>query len=103
MAPKKGSHISRLELEVVELIDAFSELMQKFNNAGWFEFCCAFRVTMRIFPCFFVNNFDGFETVVGNVLIHVTEHSIGAACRLSVYGERWWKKDRLPTDLPTNF
>jgi hypothetical protein len=70
---------------------------------GGLSFVVHYRVTMRIFPCFLTKHFNVFETMVGNVLIHIIEHSIGAACRLSVYGERWWKKDRLPTDLANQF
>jgi hypothetical protein len=51
----------------------------------------------------FAQNFDGFETVVGKFMIHVTEHSIGTACRLSVYGERWWKKEMLPVEIVNQF
>jgi hypothetical protein len=43
MAPKKGSQIIRFELEVVELLEAFPEVLQKLNNAWWFEFCCALQ------------------------------------------------------------
>jgi len=47
----------------------------------------------------FAQNFDGFEIVVGKVLIHVTEHSIRTACKLYVYGERWWKKEEMPMEF----
>jgi hypothetical protein len=30
----------------------------------------------------FAQNFDGFATMVGKVLIHVTKHSIGTTCRV---------------------
>jgi hypothetical protein len=45
----------------------------------------------------FSQNFDGFEIVVGKFLIH------GTACRLLVYGERWWKKDMLPMEIVNQF
>jgi hypothetical protein len=51
----------------------------------------------------FAHKFDGFEIVVGKVLIHVTKHSIMTACRLSVYGERWWKKVMLPMEILNQF
>jgi hypothetical protein len=47
----------------------------------------------------FANNFDGFQNHVGDVIIHVTQHSIAVACRLPIKGERWWKKNKLPADL----
>jgi hypothetical protein len=51
----------------------------------------------------FAQNFDGFEIVVGKFLIHVTYHSIGTACRLSLYGEIWWKKEMLPIKIINQF
>jgi hypothetical protein len=52
---------------------------------------------------FFTQNFDGYETIIGNVLISVNEYSIAAAYKLSLYGQRWWKKDKLPVDLANHF
>jgi len=43
----------------------------------------------------FAQNFDRFESVVGRLLMHMTEHSIAKACWLPVYGERWWKKENV--------
>jgi hypothetical protein len=40
---------------------------------------------------------------VGKVLIHVTKHSIGTACSLSVYEERWWKKEDMPMEIVNQF
>jgi len=51
----------------------------------------------------FAQNFYGFATVVGKVLIHVKEHSIETACNLSVYGERWWKKEEIPMEFVNQF
>jgi hypothetical protein len=51
----------------------------------------------------FAKNFDGFKTQVGDVLIYVTEHSIGETCHLPVQGERWWKKGELSADLCNQF
>jgi hypothetical protein len=104
MAPKKGGHISRLEPEGVELLEAFSpKSCRSLRMQGGSSSIVHSRVTMKKSPCFSHINFDGFETMVGNVLIHVTKHSIGAACRLSVYGEWWWKKEMIPVDLVNQF
>jgi hypothetical protein len=89
MAPKKNGQITCLEPEGVELVEAYPQISQKFRDVGWFKFCSTLRGYHKQVSMMFAKNFDGFETVVGKVLIHVTEHSIGTACRLSVYGERW--------------
>jgi hypothetical protein len=51
----------------------------------------------------FAKKFVGFKTQVGDVLIYVTDHSIGASCHLLVQGERWWKKRKLLADLCNQF
>jgi hypothetical protein len=51
----------------------------------------------------FSQNFDGFEIVVGKVLIHVTKNSIGTTCRLLIYGKGWWKKEMLPVEIMNQF
>lgn len=51
----------------------------------------------------FAKKFDDFKTHVGNVLIYVREHSIGATCRLPVARERCWKKNQLPTGSCNQF
>jgi hypothetical protein len=89
MAPKKGGQIIRLELEGVELLEAFPKILQKFKNIGWYELCCTFHGYHEDISMIFPQNFDGnYETVLGNLLIHVIEHFIAAACRVFVYGER---------------
>jgi hypothetical protein len=51
----------------------------------------------------FAHNFDDFESVVGKLLIHVTKHSITKAYRLLVYGERWWKKEKMVMEFVNQF
>jgi hypothetical protein len=51
----------------------------------------------------FAHNFNGFETVVGKLLMHVTKHSITKACKLQVYGEIWWKKENLVMEFVNQF
>jgi hypothetical protein len=51
----------------------------------------------------FAQNFYGFETVVGKFLIHLKKRSIGTTCRLSIYGERWWKKEMFPIEIINQF
>jgi hypothetical protein len=61
-------------------------MAQMFKDASWFDFFSTFQGHDEQVSIIFAQNFDGFETVVGRVLIHVTEHSIETSCRLPVYG-----------------
>jgi hypothetical protein len=38
MAPKKSGLVNRLEPIGGELLEAYPEIMQKFINAGWYQF-----------------------------------------------------------------
>jgi hypothetical protein len=40
---------------------------------------------------------------VGKLLMHMTKHSITKACKLLVYGERWWKKEKAVMELVNQF
>jgi hypothetical protein len=77
--------------------------MEKFINDGWFKFCCKFQGHHEEISKIFVVNFDGFQTQVGNVLVHVVEHSIATNCHLLVKGEIWWKTNKLPVGLCNQF
>jgi hypothetical protein len=103
MAPKKSGKITRLEPEGIELLESYPQMAQKFKDAGWFDFFSTFQGHDEQVSIIFAQNFDGFETVVGRVLIHVTEHSIETTCRLPVYGERWWKKETLVMEFVNHF
>jgi hypothetical protein len=88
MSPNKVGRILRLEPEGIELLEACLEIRQKFVQGEWFKFCCAFQGHHEEISMLFAKNFDGFQTQVGDVIIHVTEHSIVATCRFPVKGER---------------
>jgi len=51
----------------------------------------------------FKNNFDGFQTQIGDLIIQVSEHSISLALKLPISGERRFKKKEVPTDLCNKF
>jgi len=51
----------------------------------------------------FAHNFDGFETFVGRVLIHIIDHFIETRSRLPIYRQMWWKKETLVMDILTIF
>jgi hypothetical protein len=92
MAPKKSGQITHLEPKGVELLEAYPQISYKFRDAGCFNFFSTFQGYHEQISMMFAQNFDGFKIVMGKYLIHVTEHSIGTRCMLSIYGERWWKK-----------
>jgi hypothetical protein len=77
--------------------------MEKFIQGEWFQFCYKFQRHHEGISNLFAQNFDGFQTQVGDVLIHVTKHSNATTCHFSVRGERWWKKNKLPTGLCNQF
>jgi len=93
MAPKKSVQISRLEPEGTELLEAFPQMAQKFKDAGWFDFFSTFQGHDEQISMTFAQNFDGFESVVGKLLMHMTYHSTSKSFTLPVYRERWWKKE----------
>jgi hypothetical protein len=103
MAPKKSGKITRLEPEGTELLEAFPQMEHKFKDAGWFDFFSTFQGHDEQISIIFAHNFDGFETIVGKILMHVTEHPIEKACRLLVYEERWWKKETLVMEFVNHF
>ena len=43
IAPKKSEKIIRLEPEGTELLDAYSQMAQRFKDAGWFDFFTTFK------------------------------------------------------------
>jgi hypothetical protein len=89
MTPKKSGQIIRLEPEGTYFIEAFPHMAHKFKDVGWFDFFSTFQGHDEHLLMVFAHNFDGFEFVVGKILMHVTKHSIDKACRLPVYGEIW--------------
>jgi hypothetical protein len=66
-----------------------------FKDAGWFEFLTTFQGHDELISTIFALNFDGFEVVIGKLLMIVTEHSIARACKFPVGGERWSKKENV--------
>jgi hypothetical protein len=43
MAPKKSGQIIRLDLEGMELVEAYPQMAQKFKDVGWFNFFLTFH------------------------------------------------------------
>jgi hypothetical protein len=50
--------------------------MEKFIQGEWFKFCCKFQGHHEEISKLFAHNFDGFQTQVGYVLIHVKSQAI---------------------------
>jgi hypothetical protein len=75
----------------------------RFKDAGWFEFFTTFQGHDEHISMVFTQNFDGFEAIVGKLLMMVTEHSIARACKFPVGGERWWKKENVVMEFVNQF
>jgi hypothetical protein len=54
------------------LLEAFPQMAQKFKDTGWFDFFSTFQGHDEKILMAFAHNFDGFEYVVGKLLMHVT-------------------------------
>jgi hypothetical protein len=103
MAPKKSGQITGLEPKGIELLKAFPQMAQKFKDVGWFDFFSTLQGHDEQISMMFSQNFDGFESVVGKILMHVTGHSIAKAYRLPIYGERWWNKENVVMQFLNQF
>jgi len=76
MVPNKGGQVSLLEPIRVKLSKSYQNIAHKFINGGWFELCCTFQGNREDISMLFTKKIDVFQPQVGNVLIHVTDHSI---------------------------
>jgi hypothetical protein len=85
------------------LLEAYPQMAQRFKDAGWFEFFTTFQGHDEQVSMIFAQNFDGFEVVIGKLLMMVTEHSIARACKLPIGGERWWKKENVVMEFVNQF
>jgi hypothetical protein len=65
----------------------------KENGLGLLHFS---RAPCKKFQCYLLKTSTGFRLQVGDMIIHVTEHSIVATYGFPVKGERWFKKGRTP-------
>lgn len=95
MGRSKGGHLLRLEPDRIELFEALPEIKEKFVQAHWYQFCSAFQGIHTEVAMTFAKNFDGYQTQVGNLIIHISEHSISTAFNLPIDGERWFKKKEI--------
>jgi hypothetical protein len=71
MEPKKSGKITRLEPKGAKFLEAYTEISQKFRDAGWFNLCSTLHGYHERIYLMFSQNFDGFAIMVGKVLIHV--------------------------------
>jgi hypothetical protein len=92
-----------LEPEGIELLEAYPRMAQRFKDASWFEFFTTFKGHDEQVSMLFVENFDGFEVVIGKLLMIVSEHSIAKPCKLSIGAERWWKKEHVIIEFVNQF
>jgi hypothetical protein len=78
-------------------------MAHKFKDSCWFDFFATFQSHDEQISMTFAHNFDGFESMVGKILMHVTKHSIAKSYRLPVCGERWWKKENVVMEFVNHF
>jgi hypothetical protein len=76
---------------------------QRFKYVGWFDFFTTLQGHDEQISMVFTQNFDGFEAIVGKLLMLVTEHSIAKSCRFPVGEERWWKKENMVMEFLNEF
>jgi len=84
MAPKKSGQVIYLEPIGRDFMEAYPQIMKQFINLAWYDFCCNLQGYHEEVSMLFTKNFDGFENLVGRVLIYFTKHSIGVACHLPI-------------------
>ena len=78
-------------------------MAKRFKDAGWFEFLTTFQGHDEQISMISAKNFDGFEVVIGKLLMMVTEHSIARACKFPFGRERWWKKENVVMEFINQF
>jgi hypothetical protein len=103
MVPKKCGKIVRLEPEGTKLLEAYPQMAQRFKDTCWFDFFTTFQGYDEQVSMVFAQNFDGFEVVIGKLLMLAIEHSISKACKFSIGGERWWKKEHVVMEFVNQF
>jgi hypothetical protein len=73
MAPKRSGQVVKIELEGVELLEAYPQMTQRFRDARWFEFLTTFQGYDEKVSMEFSLNFDGHEVEIGKMMMLVTE------------------------------
>ena len=87
----------------MKLLEAYPQMAQRFKYAGGFEFFTTFQGHDEHISMVFTHNFDGFEAIVGKLLMKMIEHSIAKAYIFRVGGERWWKKENVVMEFVNQF
>jgi hypothetical protein len=103
VSPRERWKLNRTEPTGLELFEAIPEIRDIFIRGEWFDFICAFNGHHTGISLIFTQNFDGFQTKIGDITIHITEHFIVGACALPISGERWFKKGKLPAEVCNKF
>jgi hypothetical protein len=92
VSPRDHWQLNRTEPQGLELFEVVPEIRDVFVKEEWYDFICAFEGHHTGVALLFAQNFDGFQTQLGDTCIHITEHFIGAACALPVYGKDGLRK-----------
>jgi len=85
------------------LFETIPEIRDIFIRGEWYDFIFDFNGHHTEIALIFAQNFDGYQTQVGDVIIHVMKHFIDIACSLPIGGERWFKKGKLSTKMCNQF
>jgi hypothetical protein len=97
--PRERWNLNTTEPQGLELFKVIPKIKDIFIKAEWYDFMCTFEGHHIGLAILFTQMLDGFQNQLGDTWIHITEHFIGASWALHVYGERWFKKGKLPPDL----
>jgi hypothetical protein len=69
---RENWQLNRAEPTGLELFEAIPEIRDVFSRGDWFDFICAFNGHNTKITMIFAQNFDGFQTHIGDITIHIT-------------------------------
>jgi hypothetical protein len=111
VSPRERWQLNREEPTGLKLFKAIPEIRDIFIRGEWFDFICSFNGHHTGISLIFAQNFDGFQTKIGDITIHITstsslEHALSLSvvrgglkrgnyqlkCAISF----WWKNIKTP-------
>jgi hypothetical protein len=102
VTPREHWKLIRENPTGIELLEAIPKIRDIFMWGEWFNFICAFNGHHKKIMIF-AQKFDGFQTQIGDITIHITKHFFVGACALPISGERWFKKGKLLAEICNQF
>lgn len=96
---KIGNFILRFELEGIALLEAYPACSKLFKENGWYGYCDRLTGYHLEVTKAFSQSFDGHKVEFKSLTLQVTEDSVAEATRLSMEGNKWFKRVSLkPSD-----